>query len=261
MFLVDSHCHLDQLDLSVYNGDLSKALQAAQDQGVGYFLCVCITLEDYPAMRTLIEPYDNISASVGLHPNEKISVEPTLETLIQLGQDNKVIAIGETGLDYYRSEGDLDWQRERFRRHIRAAIALNKPIIVHSRQAREDTLSILKEENAQSVGGVLHCFTEDLAMANAAIDLNFYVSFSGIVTFNNAKEIQHVAKSLPLEKILIETDSPYLAPIPFRGKTNQPAYVRYVAEYLANLRGISLNVLATTTTANFFKCFKDARHV
>lgn len=249
--LIDSHCHLDQLENS-----LSDAIQYAKEQGVEYFLCVCITLKDFPNMMNSIEPYENIGASVGLHPNEEVLQEPLADDLISLAQDKKIIAIGETGLDYFRSQGDVEWQRERFRQHIRAAKEVGKPLIIHSRQAKEDTIKILKEENAASIGGVLHCFTEDMAMAKEAMDLNFYISFSGIVTFNNAKEIQWVAKEMPLDRMLIETDSPYLAPVPHRGKSNQPAYVRYVAEFIATLRGIEFDVIAKQTTANFSKLFK-----
>lgn len=255
MRLVDSHCHLDQLDLTPYAGDLSAALAQAEDQGVIYFLCVCITLRDFPAVLKIAESYSNISASVGLHPNELVETEPTAEDLVALAQSKKIIAIGETGLDYYRSTGDVEWQRERFRQHIRAAIKLRKPIIVHTRQAKADTIQILREENASDVGGVMHCFTEDWAMAKEALDLNFHISFSGIVTFRNAVEVQEVAKLVPLDRMLIETDSPYLAPNPHRGKSNEPAYVRYVAEFIAELRGISSVELGERTTENFFKLF------
>ncbi len=256
MFLVDSHCHLDQLDLTAYQGDLTKALQFAETQGVKHFLCVCITLTDFAPMLEKIAPYANVSASVGLHPNEKSDEEPSVDTLIALAQDEKIVAIGETGLDYFRSEGQLDWQRNRFRVHIRAAKQLGKPLIVHSREAKADTIAILREEQAESVGGVLHCFTEDMAMAEEALELNFYISFSGIVTFNSAKQIQAVAQQIPLSRMLIETDSPYLAPVPHRGKTNEPAYVRYVAEFIATLRGIDVAEVAAATTENYFKLFK-----
>jgi TatD DNase family protein len=255
IMLTDSHCHLDQLDLEPYDGSLSKALQFAEEQGVKHFLCVCITLKDFPEMMRIIEPYSNVSASVGLHPNEETDREPLADDLVQLAQDKKIVAIGETGLDYYRSTGDVEWQRERFRQHIRAAKAIKKPLIVHSRQAKEDTLKILQEEDAAAIGGVLHCFTEDLEMAEKAIDLNFYISFSGIVTFSNAKEIQRVAQYIPLDRILIETDSPYLAPVPYRGKSNQPAYVRYVAECIAMLRNEKVERIAEQTTANFSQLF------
>jgi len=257
MRLVDSHCHLDQLDLTSYEGDLTKALAQAEDQGVIHFLCVCITLKEFPAVLHLAKSYANVSASAGLHPNERdIEGEPTEEDIIALAQDEKVVAIGETGLDYYRSTGDIEWQKERFRRHIRAAKKLGKPIIIHTRQAKSDTIQIMREEGASTVGGVMHCFTEDWAMAQEALDLDFYISFSGIVTFRNAVEIQHVAKLVPLDRMLIETDSPYLAPNPHRGKPNEPAYVRYVAEFIAQLRGMDVVELGEKTTENFFKLFK-----
>jgi TatD DNase family protein len=261
MYLVDSHCHLDQLDLTAYDGELKNALAYAAKQGVGHMLCVCITLEHFPAVLRIAQTYPNVSASVGLHPNEQnVLHEPTAADLIALAQDEKVVAIGETGLDYYRSAGNLDWQRERFRQHIRAANKLEKPLIIHMREATEDTFAILKEEKAQ--GGVMHCFTEGWEACKIALDLGFYISLSGIVTFRNAALIQEVAKNVPLDRLLVETDSPYLAPIPFRGKPNEPAYVRLVAECIAGLRGISLDLLAERTTANFFTLFKEAqKHV
>lgn len=260
MYLVDSHCHLDQLDLTKYDGDLSKAMKFAEEQGVKHFLCVCITLNDFPAMLDVVKKYPQVSVSVGLHPNEQnIEREPTAEDLVKLAQDKKIIAIGETGLDYYRSTDDTDWQRERFRQHIRAAKKVRKPLIVHTRLAKDDTIKIMREEHAEEVGGVMHCFTEDWQMARAAMDLNFYISFSGIITFRNAVEIQEVAKQMPLDRILIETDSPYLAPNPHRGKPNEPAYVRFVAEYIAQLRNMDVVELAEHTTQNFFRCFKEAK--
>lgn len=258
MRLVDSHCHLDQLDLTTYDGDLSKAIKQAENMGVKHFLCVCITLKDFPAMFEIVKKYPNVSASVGLHPNEREDKEPSADDLIALANDKKIVAIGESGLDYYRSTGDTEWQRERFRQHIRAAKAVKKPIIVHTRQAKEDTIQIMREENAAEVGGVMHCFTEDWEMARKALDLNFYISFSGIVTFRSAVEIQDVAKQVPLDRMLIETDSPYLAPNPHRGKPNEPAYVRYVAEYIAQLRGMDSVELGERTTENFFNLFKVA---
>lgn len=257
MQLVDSHCHLDQLDLTPYGGDLSKAIAYAESQNVKHFLCVAITLDHFPDILKIADEYSQVNVSVGLHPNEtEISYEPTAENLVNLAANKKVIAIGETGLDYFRSTGDVEWQRERFRQHIRAAIASGKPLIVHTRQAKEDTLQILREENANQIGGVMHCFTEDWAMAKAAMDLNFYISFSGIVTFPNAKSLQEVAKQVPLDRMLVETDSPYLAPIPHRGKSNEPAYVKHVAEFIATLRGVSVDDIAAKTTENFFRLFK-----
>jgi TatD DNase family protein len=260
MQLVDSHCHLDQLDLTPYQGDLSKALMHAENLGVMHFLCVCITLKDFPTMLKTVAPFKNVSVSLGIHPTEQITEEePTVEELVRLAKTDKVIAIGETGLDYYRIKEDLTWQQLRFRRHIQAGIQLNLPIIVHTRQAQTDTIAILREENAAKVGGIMHCFTEDWSMARQALDLGFYISISGIVTFKNATVIQDVAKKVPLDRLLIETDSPYLAPVPHRGKSNEPAYVRYVAEYIATLRGMDPTALAQCTTDNFFTLFNSLR--
>ncbi len=253
--LVDSHCHLDRLDLTLHKNSLDKALDAAKQQGVSYFLCVCIDMENYQNVIEIAERYANVSASVGLHPTEVVTDEPTLEELIARGQHPKVIAVGETGLDYYRDNTDHALQQARFRCHIRAAKALNKPLIVHSRSAREDTIRILQEEKADEIGGVLHCFTEDWNMAEKAIAINFFISFSGIVTFQNAASLKEVAKQVPIEHMLIETDSPYLAPMPYRGKPNEPAYVRYVAEEIAKLKNIAFAEVAQKTTENFFKLF------
>lgn len=257
--LVDSHCHLDRLNLDQYNGNLADALKDAQAQTVECILCVCIDLENFPAVVRIAEQYPQVFASVGVHPTEIIPQEPTAEELIKLGNHPRVVAFGETGLDYYRDDGNKITQQERFRQHIRAAKATNKPVIVHTRQAQDDTIAILKSEGAETVGGVLHCFTETWEMAQRAIELNFYISFSGIVTFQNAKELKEIAKLVPLDRMLVETDAPYLAPVPYRGKANQPAYVRYVAEYIAQLRGISYAELAEQTTQNFFKLFTHAR--
>ncbi len=257
MFLVDSHCHLDRLELAPYGGDLEGALKAAREQGVGHFLCVSIGLDNFPEVLRIAHSHDDISASVGVHPNEQ-GAEPDVETLVRLAADPKVVAIGETGLDYFRSEGDLEWQRDRFRGHIAAARRTGKPLIIHMREATEDTLRILREEGADEVGGVMHCFVEDWDTAKAAMDLDFYISFSGIVTFNSAKSLQDVARKLPAERMLVETDSPYLAPVPKRGKPNEPAYVRYVAEFIAALRGEPLEQIAETTTANYFRLFGGA---
>ncbi len=254
--LVDSHCHLDRLDLTPYQGDLSLALDAAKKNSVQHILCVCIDLDNFPKVLAIAENYPDVSASVGIHPTEVITTEPSVEELVQLATHPKVVALGETGLDYYREQTNKEIQQERFRRHIRTAKKVAKPLIVHTRQARADTIAILKEEGADEVGGVLHCFTEDLDMAQKAIEINFYISFSGIVTFQNAKELQEIAKQIPLERMLIETDAPYLAPVPYRGKSNEPAYVRHVAEYIAQLRGISFEELAKKTTENFFNLFK-----
>lgn len=251
--LVDSHCHLDMLDLEQHA--LGEVLDEAAQHDIEHMLCVAVSLERFPAMMQLIEPYPQVSASVGVHPDGIDVEEPDEERLLQLAEHPRIVAIGETGLDYFRVEGDTDWQRQRFRRHIRAARAARKPLIVHTRAAREDTLKLLEEERAADVGGVLHCFTEDWDMARAAMEMNFYISFSGIVTFKNATEIQEVARKMPADRILIETDSPYLAPVPKRGKPNRPAYVRHVAEYLARLRGEPLDVLAAVTTRNYYTLF------
>ena len=253
--LVDSHCHLNFPELSE---NIQSVRQLMQDQHVGHALCVSVTLDKFPEVLALAEQYDNFYASVGVHPDYENIKEPTVEELVRLANHVKVVAIGETGLDYFRLTGDLEWQRERFRTHIRAAAIANKPLIIHTRNAVEDTLRIMREEGVERVGGVLHCFTESLEMALAAIEMGFYISFSGIVTFKNALQLKEVARKIPLDRILIETDSPYLAPVPFRGKTNQPAYVKYVGQEVANLRDISFEEVAEATTANFFKLFKHA---
>ena len=254
--LVDSHCHLDRLDLSHFSGSIDAVLAAAEAQDVGHFLCVSINLEEYPAMLKIAEAHEQVSASVGLHPNEQGGHDPAIEELVDRARHPGVVAIGETGLDYFRSEGDLDWQRERFRRHIAAARQIGKPLIIHSRDAKEDTLKILEEEHASEIGGVMHCFTGDWEMAQRAMELNFYISFSGIVTFKNARELQEIATRIPADRYLVETDSPYLAPVPHRGKPNHPAFVRHVAEYIAELRGESYAQVAAATTENFRTLFK-----
>jgi TatD DNase family protein len=254
--LVDSHCHLDRLDLSAFDGSIDAVLAAAEAQDIGHFLCVSINLEDYPAMLKLAEVHEQVSASVGLHPNEQGGHDPDTDELVGLAKHPRIIAIGETGLDYFRSEGDLDWQRDRFRRHIAAAKLSGKPLIIHSRDARDDTLKILEEEQADEVGGVMHCFTGDWEMAQRAMEMNFYISFSGIVTFKTARELQDIAKRMPSDRYLVETDSPYLAPVPHRGKPNQPAFVRHVAEFIADLRGESYEQVAEATTENFRTLFR-----
>lgn len=256
--LVDSHCHLDRLDLTPFDGELAGALENAREHGVGHMLCVCIDLEHFDDVLSPAQQHENIFASVGVHPNEQGGQDPDVATLVEKAADPRVIAIGETGLDYFRSEGDLEWQRERFRTHIAAAKQTGKPLIIHMREATEDTLRIMREEGADEVGGVMHCFAEDWKAARAAMDLDFYISFSGIVTFKSAKILQDVARQLPLERMLVETDSPYLAPTPFRGKSNQPAYVKYVAEYIAQLRDQEMETIREATTENFFRLFKGA---
>jgi TatD DNase family protein len=251
--LVDSHCHLDFPELAA---DIPGALAEMKENGVSHALCVSVTLEDFPKVRTLAEQHENLFASVGTHPDypDHPLVEP--ETLVALAAHPKVIAIGETGLDYYRLQGDLEWQRDRFRAHIRAAKSCGKPLIIHTRSAAEDTLRIMHEEGAEEVGGVMHCFTETWDVAEAAIKLGFHISFSGIVTFKNAVALKEVARRVPLDRLLVETDSPYLAPVPFRGKTNRPAWVRYVAEEVARLRQVPFEEIARATTANFFRLFR-----
>ena len=253
--LVDSHCHLDFEPL---HANLPQVLQNARDNGVGHMLCVAVTLEKFPAVCALARAHANIYASVGVHPNEQQGEVPSAEELARLALDEKVVAIGETGLDYYRSTGDMDWQRERFRRHIRAAKQCRKPLIVHTREAAADTLTILREEGAAAIGGVMHCFTETWEVAREALDLGFFISFSGILTFRNADALRAVARQVPADRLLIETDAPYLAPVPHRGRTNEPAFVRYVAECLAEVRGATLADIADQTTRNFFALFNRA---
>lgn len=253
--LVDSHCHLDRLDFTAFPGGLADALAQADAAGVKHFLCVAINLASYPAMRQLVDPFPQISVSVGVHPTDGEGQLPELATLIEQGRDARVVAIGETGLDYYYAAEQKALQLNQFRTHVQAARAVAKPLIVHSREAREDTLSVLREEGAREVGGVLHCFTETWEMARQALDLGFYISFSGIVTFRNAADLREVARKVPADRLLVETDSPYLAPVPKRGKRNQPAYVRYVAECLAEVRGEDFEQLAAMTTDNYFRLF------
>jgi TatD DNase family protein len=256
--LVDSHCHINFEPLCT---DLAAVLQRARDNGVSHMLCVGVTLEDFPQVLELAHRYDHIFASVGVHPNEQEGPEPEVSELVALARDPQVVAIGETGLDYFRSQGELGWQQQRFRRHIRAARECGKPLIVHMRDAAEDTLRIMQEEGAAEVGGVMHCFTGTWDVAARAIELNFHVSFSGIVTFKNAEALRAVAARLPAERVLVETDCPYLAPVPHRGKTNEPAFVRHVAEQVAQLRGLELTELAQLTTDNFFGLFTGAQRV
>jgi TatD DNase family protein len=249
---IDSHCHLSFPELVNSIGD---RLAEMQNNAVSHALCVSVELNTFPQVLALAERHDNLYASVGVHPDYETTTEPSQNELVRLAQHPKVIAIGETGLDYYRLTGDMEWQRSRFRTHIRAAIAIGKPLIIHTRAAAADTLKIMGEEQANHIGGVMHCFTETLEMANAAIALGFYISISGIVTFKNAAQVKEVATKIPLEKLLIETDAPYLAPVPYRGKLNQPAYVKYVAEEIARLRGVSPETIGNATSENFQKLF------
>lgn len=251
--IVDSHCHLAMLE--PVDGSLDSYIQSAHQFGVETLLNVSVDLETYPQVLSIAEQYDNVYASVGVHPCYEEVQEPTLDILVQEAQNPKIIAIGETGLDYFHCEGDMEWQKERFRTHIKAATKVNKPLIVHTRNAKEDTIAVMKESSAEVPGGVLHCFTEDWKMASQAMDQNFYISFSGIVTFKSAKTLQEVAQKMPKDRILIETDSPYLAPVPHRGKKNQPAYVKHVAEFIAELRNESFEEVAEYTTENFKALF------
>lgn len=250
--LVDSHCHLDFPELA---NRLDQVLDSMKNARVGAALCIGVSLEGLPKVMALAEAHANLFASVGVHPEQKDCINPDVETLVRLASHERVLGIGETGLDYYWHKDKPEWQRERFRIHIRAAKRLRKPLIIHTREAAEDTLRIMREEGADEVGGVMHCFTETQSVADDALALGFHISFSGIVTFKNAKQIKEVAKSIPLDRILVETDAPYLAPIPFRGKVNEPAYVRYVAEEIAALRRIDIDALERATTNNFQRLF------
>lgn len=250
--LVDSHCHLDFPELAE---NLPLLIQNMAEAGIGAALCAGVTLERFPEVIRIARQYPQVFAAVGVHPDTQDGQEPDVDTLVRLADDPKVVAIGETGLDYYRLEGDLEWQRKRFRVHIEAARQSRKPLIIHTRAAREDTLRVIREERAGEVGGVFHCFTEDAETARQAIELGFYVSFSGIVTFKNAADLRAIVAELPMDRILIETDSPYLAPVPHRGKRNEPAFVRHVAVEVAEARGIPLEAVAEATTANFCRLF------
>jgi TatD DNase family protein len=257
---VDSHCHLSFPELAARLGEVRADMARAQ---VDRALCICTTLEEFDEVHALAAAYDNFWCSAGVHPDNEGVAEPSLDDLLVRAQRPKVVAIGETGLDYYRLNGrsiaDMAWQRERFRVHIRAARATGLPLVVHTRSASEDTLAILREEGAQAgdgPGGVFHCFTETDAVARAALDLGFYISFSGILTFKTAQALRDVAAFVPLDRCLIETDSPYLAPVPYRGKTNSPAYVPFVAQQIASLKGLPVEAVAAATSSNFERLFK-----
>ncbi|MEI6412904.1 MAG: TatD family hydrolase [Pseudomonadota bacterium] len=255
--LVDSHCHLDRLDLAPYAGNWQRFLSETRQTGVDHLLCVSISLEAFPAMQAQVAGEPGISLTVGVHPNETNVREPTPEDLVTLAQATPgVVAMGETGLDYFHgAEEARPRQAERFRRHIAAARHAKLPLVVHSRAAPGDTLQILREAGAREVGGVLHCFTEDWPMARAALDLGFYISFSGILTFRNAETLRDVARRVPMDRLLVETDAPYLAPVPYRGQSNRPTWVVEVAKCLADLRGLSLEEIAAGTTDNFYRLF------
>ena len=252
MQFIDSHCHVNFPELVVNIADVLAQMQHNEVVGA---LCVSVNLADFPQVLALAEQHANIFASVGVHPDYEGVEEPDVARLVDLAQHPKVIAIGETGLDYFRMKGDLEWQRARFRTHIRAARECCKPLIIHSREAAQDTLRILAEENANRIGGVMHCFTETWEVAEAALEMGFYISFSGIVTFKSARQIKEVAQRMPLERMLIETDAPYLAPAPYRGKLNRPAYVKHVAEEIARLREVPLAEVGRATTENFHRLF------
>ncbi|MEO6024508.1 MAG: TatD family hydrolase [Burkholderiales bacterium] len=254
---VDSHCHIDFPELSV---QLPALLERMHTEQVTHALCVSVNLADWPNVIKLADDHFNLYASVGVHPDhDPDSVELQEEDLLSRAAHPRVVAIGETGLDYYRLGENLLWQQRRFRTHIRAAIACGKPLIIHTRAAAKDTLALMREERAGEVSGVMHCFTESWEVAHAALDLGFYISFSGIITFKNATDLCEVVRKVPLEQMLIETDSPYLAPVPHRGKLNQPAYVRHVAECVSAIKNIPLDEVARVTTENFFSLFKHAR--
>jgi TatD DNase family protein len=249
---VDSHCHLDFPELAA---ELPQLLAAMREHAVTHALCISVDLPAWPGVVAIAQDHANLYATAGVHPDYVDTPEPSVSDLVAMAQADKVVAIGETGLDYFRLKGDLEWQRVRFRAHIRAAREAGKPLVVHTRAAAADTLAIMREERAGDVGGVMHCFTETWDVAQAAIDLGFHISFSGIVTFKNAVELKEVARRVPLDRMLIETDSPYLAPVPYRGKRNQPAWVRYVGEAVAQLREVPVEAIARATSDNFFNLF------
>jgi TatD DNase family protein len=253
---IDSHCHINFPDLA---DKLPEVFDLMAQNQVSHALCISVELEKFPEIRALAEAYPHVYASVGVHPDHEVCTEPTVDELVALASHPKVVAIGETGLDYFRLTGDLEWQRERFRTHIRAARIARKPLVIHTRAAADDTLRIMREEHADEAGGVMHCFTENLAVAEAAIEQGFYISFSGIVTFKNATALREVAAAIPLERLLIETDSPYLAPVPHRGQTNQPGYVKHVAEEVARVRGLTPEAVGAATSENFFRLFAAAQ--
>ena len=254
MQIVDSHCHIDRVDLDAFGGSIESMLEHASELSVTKFLCVCIDLEHFDQVHNLSKSYSNIFASVGVHPTEMHCKEPSVKELLEYAQSDRVIAIGETGLDYFHVRKDqADWQRDRFKRHIAASNDSGKPMIIHMRDSKDDTIEILSSERAKK--GVMHCFAEDMETAKAALDLGFYISFSGIITFKSAQDLREVAKQIPSDRILIETDSPYLTPVPYRGKPNSPAYTYYVAEKLAEIRNSSVAEIARVTTQNFNQLF------
>lgn len=257
--LIDSHCHLQYIDLAAFQNSMENLLNSAKQKGVNRFLSVCVEPRDMSTLEAIACTYPEVRISAGIHPNSELERELDVAQLVAMAQHDSCIAIGETGLDYYRTEHETlkTVQRDRFRAHIQAAIACNKPLIIHSRDAQQDTIKILSGEKACEIGGVLHCFTETWTMARALLDMGFYISFSGIVTFKNASQLHEVAKKVPLDRMLIETDAPYLAPVPFRGKQNHPALVQHVAEALAQLKNVDYESIAQRTTENYYECFRD----
>jgi len=258
MQLIDSHCHLNFPELIAR---IPEVLQNARNNEVQRMLCIATSWENQAEVLGLAEQYPEILAAIGIHPTTEGGYEPSTEELIQATQHDRVVAVGETGLDYFRSSGDLTWQHERFHRHIDAGIQTELPIIIHTRAAAADTMQTLRDNHADRCGGVMHCFAEDWAIAKQALDLGFYISFSGIVTFKSATNVQDVARKMPLEKLLVETDSPYLAPVPFRGKSNEPAYVRHTAEFVAELRGVPYETIRDASTENFYRLFSKAANL
>ena len=257
---VDSHCHLDRLKLNVYDQSLDAAIEAASENNVQAMLCVCISDENRHQVISIAEKYPHICASVGVHPCDVSEEALSAEQLISwVAESKKVVAVGETGLDYYHSQAFVEQQKKSFEVHLQVGAELNLPVIVHTRNAREDTIDLIREHGSEESSGVLHCFTESWEMAKQALDMNYYISLSGIVTFKNTHELKDIAKKIPADRLLIETDSPYLAPVPFRGKPNEPKYVKYVGEYLAGLRGVSVEELAATTTENYYRLFHGAQ--
>ena len=254
---VDSHCHVDFPALATQMPDILLRMQANR---VSTALCVSVNLPDWPNLLALVEQHPELWASVGVHPDYEDTIEPTVDDLVSRATHPKVVAIGETGLDYFRLTGDLDWQRNRFRQHIRAAKACGLPLIIHTRSSSEDTLAIMREEGAAQARGVMHCFTESWDVAQQSMDMNFYISFSGIVTFKNATSLQDVATKMPLDRLLIETDSPYLAPVPHRGKLNDPSKVIHVAEKIAELRSVPVSLIEEASTDNFYTLFNKINH-
>lgn len=266
--LIDSHCHLNLLEFTEELPSLDSVLKECEQQQITHMLCVATNIEDFSDLLNISRKYKNISISAGIHPNETNETDKNKEEkysteydeLLEQARNNEVIAIGETGLDYYRTEENQTWQHDRFIHHIDIAKKLNKPLIIHARNSADDTINILKNHAAGHISGIMHCFTEDWEIAKKALDLGFYISISGIVTFKNAAQVQDVAKKVPIDKLLIETDCPYLAPIPYRGKTNFPQYVKYTAMFIAQLRNITFEEIAQQTSANFYRLFKNINH-